>query len=130
MEIALYPTEWWKGGKLTIEPTEELWTAIKNKQFIVDDAFGYDPDEEEYSEEDQVLFFLISAVEELASICAIQNPAVWVERELEVLEAYEEYLADLDDDHHKYSDEDYNAIRSYYLYIVNSTRDDINCFCV
>lgn len=130
MEFTLYPTEWWKGGKVTIEPTDELWKAIKNKQFVVDDVYGFKPDEEEYPEEDLVHYFLINAVEYLAELFAIENPAVWVERELETLEAYEEYLADLDDDHHKYSDRDYQAIRSEYLHIINSTRDDINCFCV
>lgn len=129
MEINLEPTEWWE-GKLTIEPTDKLWKAIKSKQFMVDDVFGFSPDQESYSDEEQVSFFIQNAVEEYACLFRIENPAIWVERELEALEVYEEYLSDLDEDRHQYTDKEYEAKRSYSQSVVESLRDDINCFCV
>ena len=121
---------WTEDGVVIIRPNEELWQAIRNKEFVVDDVMGMVPDPNTYTDEERVGYFIQGCIEYIAEMYDLQNPSVWIESTLECLEEYKEYLKDLNVYKNDYTEERYQLLKNEYERIIRLLQDDVNCFCV
>lgn len=121
---------WTDDGVITIRPNEELWQAIRNKEFIVDDVMGMKPDTNTYTDGERVAYFVEGCIEHVSEMYSFQNPATWVEADFECLEAYKGYLKDLELDIDDYTTESYQRRKTEYERIIGLLQEDVNCFCV
>lgn len=121
---------WTDDGMVVIRPNEELWQAIRNKEFVVDDVMGMVPDPNSYTDGERVAYFIEGCIEHIAEMYDLQNPAAWIESTLECLEEYKEYLKDLNVYKNDYTEERYQLLKNEYERVIGLLQDDINCFCV
>ncbi len=122
--------KWTDEGVITIHPNEWLWQAIRNKEFIVDDVMGMVPDTNTYTDGERVAYFIEACIEHVAEMYDLQNPATWIEADLECLEEYKGYLKDFELDRDDYTEERYQLLKSEYERTISLLQEDVNCFCV